>query len=113
MVPRQRREAVEEIPLRERRELLRGLGAIPFRDGCDDVFLGADVALAVACAHGGFGADSLHRRLMKAQACDTGLRRNENFVAAIGLQLDIGPAHEICARRQERANVHSQISFKG
>ena len=53
MVLRQRGEALEEVALADRRELLRGLGALALRDAGDDVFLGAEVAVEVARAHAG------------------------------------------------------------
>ena len=74
----------------DRRELLRGVGAIAFGDARDDVFLRAEIAIEIARAHPGLGADFLHRGLVKARAGKAGLRRDENFVAAISLQLDVG-----------------------
>ncbi len=92
---RQRGEAFEEVALADRRELLRGLGALALRDAGDDVFLGAEVAVEVARAHAGLRADLLHRGLVEPRPRKAGLRRREDFVAAVGLQLDVGAAHEI------------------
>ena len=102
----QRRKSVEEVTLSDRRELLRGLGAVTLRDGGDDVFLGAEVAIEIAGTHSCLGADFLHRGLMEARARETGLRRDENFVAAVGRKLHIGPTHEIVPRsKKERTFI--------
>src|SRR4029079_2899783 len=105
MMLRQRREAIEEIALPDRSELLRGLGAVALRDRRDDVFLGAEVAIEIARAHACLAADLLHRGLMEAGARETGLRGDEDFVAAIGRELDIGPAHRLCPaiKKSERS----------
>ena len=95
IVLRQRGEALEEIPLADRRELLRGLGALALRDAGDDVFLGAEVAVEIARAHAGLRADLLHRGLVEPGPRKAGLSRREDFVAAVRLQLDVGAAHEI------------------
>jgi hypothetical protein len=94
---RQHRNAVEEVSLADRRKLLRGLGAVALHDAGDDVFLGAEIAVEIARTHPGLGADRLHRGLVEARAGKAGLRRCEDLVAAIGLQLGVGPAHGNCA----------------
>ncbi len=91
-------EPVEEIALPHRREVPRGRGAIALRDPGDDVFLGAEVAIEAAGTHPGLGADLLHRGLVKARAGKAGLGGGEDFVAAIRLQLGIGPAQEMITR---------------
>ena len=100
MMLRERREPVEEITVADRGELLRGLGAIALRDAGDDVFLGAEVAIEIARAHPGFGADLLHRGLMKARTGKAGLRRFEDLPSAVGLQLSISSTHEIVPRNK-------------
>ena len=96
MLLRERREAIEEILGAHRREILRRLGAIALGDAGDDLFLGAEVAIEVAGAHAGLGADFLHRGLVEAGTREARLRSSENFAAAVGRELDIGPAHEWC-----------------
>ena len=48
------------------RELLCDLGAVALGDAGDQRLLGGEIAVEVAGAHPGFGADVLHRRAMKA-----------------------------------------------
>ena len=47
-------------------ELLRHLGAVALGDAGDERFLGGEVAVEVARAHAGLGADLLHRGLVEA-----------------------------------------------
>ena len=67
------------------RELLRHLGAVALGDAGDDRLLGGEVAVEVAGAHAGLGADLLHRGLVEAGADEAALRRVEDFVPAVGL----------------------------
>src|SRR5262249_32879630 len=98
VVLRHRGEAIEQIALPHRGELLGGKRALAFRNAGDDLFLGAEIAIEVARTHPGLGADLLHRGLVKTRAGKTGLRRGEDLVAAVSLELGIRPAHEIVPR---------------
>ena len=58
-------------------ELLRHLGAVALGDAGDQRFLGGEIAVEVARAHPGLGADFLHRGLVKAR-----LRTKQRWAAA-------------------------------
>ena len=73
---------------------LRGLRAVALGDTRDDLFLGWEIAIKIAWAHPGLGADFLHRGLVEARAGKARLRGDEDFVAAVGLRLDVGATHE-------------------
>ena len=96
MLLRERRKAIEEILGAHRREILRRLGAITLGDAGDDLFLGAEVAIEVARTYARLGEHFLHRGLVEAGTREAGLRSSENFAAAVGRELDIGPAQERC-----------------
>ena len=57
-------QAVREVCARE---LLRHLGAVALGDAGDQRLLGGEIAVEIAGAHPGLGADVLHRRAMKAR----------------------------------------------
>ena len=59
------------------------LGTIAFGDARNDRFLRREVAIQVAGAHPGFGANLLHRRLVKARASKTSPCRIEDFLPAV------------------------------
>ena len=65
MVLRQLGQSVKEVALADGCELLRGFGAVAFRDAGDDVFLGTEVSIEAARAHSGLGADLMHRGLVE------------------------------------------------
>ena len=71
-------------------EFLRNLGAIALGDASDQRFLGREVAVEIAGAHPGLGADVLHGGAMEAGTHEATLRRRKDFGAAVGLGLDIG-----------------------
>ena len=68
----------------------RDLGAVALGDAGDDRFLGREIAIDVAGAHPGLGADLLHRGLVKAHTGKAAPRRVEDFRAAVGMQLGVG-----------------------
>ncbi len=75
-------------------ELPRHLGAVALCDAGDQRLLRGEIAIEVAGAHAGLGADLLHRRAMEARAHETALRSGQDLVAAVGLKLGVGPAHD-------------------
>ncbi len=95
MMARERGQAFEEIRrLIDCAETLGSFGAVALADARDDRFLGGEIAVEVARAHAGFGADVLHRGLMEAGAGKAALGGVENLGAAVGLALDVWRTHE-------------------
>ena len=90
------------------REILRDLGAVALGDAGDDRLLGGEIAIQVAGAHAGLGADLLHRGLMEAGAHKAALGGAEDLVPAVRLPLNIRPNSCIYrAANEMRMNVHS------
>ena len=83
-------EAVREVGAGE---LLRHLGAVALGDAGDQRLLRGEVAVEVARAHAGLGADVLHRGAVKPRAHEAALRGRQNLGAAVGLELGVRPAH--------------------
>jgi hypothetical protein len=99
-LPPERREPGEEIRrVIDGGEIRCRLAAVALRNPGDDRFLGREIAIEIAGAHPGFGADFLHRSLMKARAGEAALCRLKDLGAAVGLQLRVGAAHFTCAVR--------------
>ena len=90
------------------REILRHLGAVALGDASDQRLLGGEVAVQVAGAHAGLGADLLHRGLMEAGADKAALRGAENLVPAVRLALNIETIHGfIASQRNENERSFS------
>ena len=102
LLVRLHREMVVRQPLEHREEaarevgageLLRDLGAVALGDAGDERFLGGEIAIEVARAHAGLGADVLHRGAMEAGAHKAALRRGEDLGPAVRLLLFVSPTH--------------------
>ena len=78
-------------------EVLRHLGAVALGDAGDHRLLGGEIAIQVAGAHAGLGADLLHRGLVEAGAHEAALGRAENLVPAVRLPLNIELIHVVIA----------------
>src|SRR5262245_17505889 len=76
------------------RELLRDLGAIALGDAGDERLFGGEIAVEIARAHAGFGANLLHGGAVKARAHKAALRRSQNLGATVRLKLGVSPAHD-------------------
>ena len=90
-------------------ELLRDLGAVALGDAGDHRFLGAEIAIEIARAHAGLGADLLHRGLVEARAHETALApRSRISAAAVGWSWTLAPRMELCPAiiKRERSFAH-------
>jgi len=74
-------------------ELLADFGPVTLRDAGDQGLLRREVAVEVARAHAGLGADVLHGGAVEARAHEAALGRRKDLGAAVGLGLHVGTAH--------------------